>query len=347
MFKPLTYQHSRGDCNVVFNSFSQYIRTLPYNTAFIIDKNVYHLYPNFFQKSCYPIFINYADEKSKNLSSLNSILTFLHENTIDRNHTIVVVGGGITCDIGAMAASIWKRGCKLGLVPTTLLAMVDAAIGGKTAINFLSVKNTVGTFYHPDTIIIDPQFLKTLPKKVYLEGIPEIIKHALSLNSSLLEKLLEINKNNLSYLTYISDDIIYENIRTKLNIVTSDPEEKNIRKILNLGHTIGHAIEITHKLSHGIAVANGIILELKTLFSLGHIKDPTVLSVSQTLLKPFKTKKINKDIEPLLPFLLQDKKRNHTHISIPVVKSLGSTTIENIMISDFTNALEKVLLSES
>lgn len=346
MFKPIVYSHHRGECKIVFNPFSVFVNNLPQNSVFIIDKRVYQLYQNTFSNINQPIYIYHASEKRKNLKSLDELLTFFYSNKADRHYTIIVIGGGITCDIGAMAASIWKRGCKLILVPTTLLAMVDAAIGGKTAINFHSIKNSVGTFYHPNTIFIDTQFLKTLPKNIYLEGFPEIIKHALSLNKKLIEQIDKMNNSPKGYLNEIEDELIYENIITKLRVVTSDPEEKNERKILNMGHTVGHALEVIYQLPHGIAVANGILLELEVLNRLGYIEDSSVLNVSKSLLKPFIFKKIKKDIEPFLPFLLHDKKRNNAEISIPVIPSLGSAYIQNFLINDFTNALQQVLLNE-
>jgi len=346
MLKPITYQHARGECEIIFNPFSLFLHQLPQNSVFIVDKSVYQLYSSIFSKIQQPVYVYQASEKRKTLKSLEYIFNFFYDNAVDRGFTIVVVGGGITCDIGAMAASLWKRGCKLVLVPTTLLAMIDAAIGGKTAINFHSIKNSVGTFYHADKIWVDTKFLNTLPIEIYIEGIPEIIKHALSLNKNLLEQLIKINADSFGYVKNISDDIIYENIITKLSIVTSDPEEKNARKILNMGHTVGHAIELAYGLPHGTAVANGILLELKTLNLLGYIDDSTVLTVSKELLNPFISRKIKKNIEPLIPFLMHDKKRNEDEISIPVVKSLGNTIIQNISINDFTKALQEVLLNE-
>lgn len=345
MHNPIIYQHHRGECSILFESFKYYQKKIPQNSVFIIDKNVYALYQNTFDNLHKPIFIYHASEKRKTLISLESILTFFYENSVDRNYFIVVVGGGITCDVGAMAASIWKRGCKLVLVPTTILAMVDAAIGGKTSINFHSIKNSVGTFYHPDTILIDTTFLQTLPIEVYLEGIPEIVKHAISLNKNLLHRLIEINNLPSGYWKNIDEEIIYENITTKLNIVISDPEEKNKRKILNLGHTVGHAIELNYGLSHGTAVANGIILELEALALMGYIEDSTLLSISKSLLKPFISKKIKNCIDPLVPYITQDKKRDNLTISIPVIKSIGNTVIETVLLSDFIAALQKVLLS--
>lgn len=343
MLKPITYQHSRGTCQIVFGYFSDYLTNLPQNTVFVVDKNVYHLYQPIFNDLQKPIFVFHASEKRKTLASLENILTFFHDNEVDRSYTVVAVGGGITCDIAAMAASIWKRGCKLSLIPTTLLAMVDASIGGKTAINFLTIKNSVGSFYHPDFILVDTLFLKTLPTGIYKEGIPEIIKHALTLNKSLLDQLVKIHN---FYLKNIDDETIYKNIITKLGIVTSDPEEKNVRKILNMGHTVGHAIEIAYGLPHGTAVANGIILEIETLTLLGYIEDPQILSISKSLLKSFITKRIKNRIEPLLPFLKQDKKRCEEKISIPVIQSIGNTVIVDVLLSDFTVALQKSLINE-
>lgn len=347
MPQTLTYQHHRGECNILFDSFYSYIKNLPLNSVLIIDKNVFIAHQNIFEQIEKPIFIFHASEKRKTISLLENIFTFFQKNYVDKNFYIVVIGGGITCDLGAMAASIWKRGCNLILIPTTLLAMVDAAIGGKTAINFNSIKNSIGTFYHPNFILIDPYWLNTLPKNIYLEGFPEMIKHALTLNQNLVHPLLELKNSSNSYEQKVNNDIIYENIKTKLDLVNKDPDEKNVRKILNFGHTVGHAIEMAYGLPHGISVANGMLIEIAILMSLGYIDDLNLLHISNILLEPFKSRKIKNRIDPLVPFLLQDKKKNNQEITIPVIKNIGNTYIKNILFNDFVDALQKTLLNGS
>jgi len=223
------------------------------NHVFIIDSKVKKLYEKLFQmiKDQTRIFIYNANEDTKNIDYLKRIYKFLHTNKVHRNSIICVIGGGVTTDIAAYAASTYKRGCRLVLIPTTLLGMVDAAIGGKTGFNFEHIKNGIGSFYPAEEVIISSDFLKTLPTKEYKDGITEIIK---------MSFLQQSNLQNLLTEDYNMEGVIKEAIRTKLELCEHDLYDKGSRRLLNLGHTFGHVLESisNYEISHGTAVAVGI-----------------------------------------------------------------------------------------
>ena len=203
------------------------------------------------------------NEKNKNLKTVNSILKNLEKNNFSRNDCLISVGGGICGDVCGFASSIFKRGLNFVNMPTTLLSQVDSAIGGKTGINSLSGKNMIGSFYQPSLVISDINFLKSLPKKEMICGYAEILKHSL-INNKTFFKFLK--KNFIKILNHdhkVLESAIYKSCLIKKEIVEKDEKEKNIRKVLNLGHTFAHAYEATigynKELNHGEAVLLGIM----------------------------------------------------------------------------------------
>lgn len=193
-----------------------------------------------------------AGEQHKNLQTVQQIWETLMKHHADRNALLVNLGGGVVTDLGGFAASTYKRGIKFINIPTTLLAMVDAAIGGKTGIDFGEAKNQIGTFAEAEEVLIDPMFLETLPRRETLSGLSEMLKYGFIADADLLNADLEN-----------CQQFIHRAAEIKRGIVAKDPKEKGLRKILNFGHTLGHAIEshsITtdHPLLHGEAVALGM-----------------------------------------------------------------------------------------
>lgn len=233
--------------------FARYLH--PSNNLFIIDKNVYELYEDYFavllQQS--PLFLYKPTEENKDHNNLLKIIDFLINNRVTRNMNIIAVGGGITLDITAFAASIYKRGCSLTLVPTTFLAMSDASVGGKTGINYHDFKNILGSFYPASHVLIAPFFLTTLSEKERLNGWAECIKVSLLESDTLYELIVESQGN-------ISHELIRQAICRKIDYCRSDLTDKGKRLKLNLGHTIAHLIESVseYQISHGVAVALGL-----------------------------------------------------------------------------------------
>ena len=230
-----------------------------------------------------------AGEKHKNLQTVQRIWKTLMKHCADRNALLINLGGGVITDLGGFAASTYKRGIKFINIPTTLLAMVDAAIGGKTGIDFGGGKNQIGTFAEAEEVIIDPVFLSTLPRRELLSGLAEMLKYGFISDANLLNTNLE------NY-----QDFILRCGEIKRRIVAHDPTEKGLRKVLNFGHTLGHAIEshcltTIHPLLHGEAVAMGMAAALW-------------LSVKQCGLE----KKVLNNYEKQLPILLSEAEINLT-----------------------------------
>ncbi len=232
-------------------------------TFTVTDSNVYRLYGGMFEeyfKKSGAVYVIPAGEKSKNYSVLLGILKAMLAAGLKRGGTVFAVGGGVVGDIAGLAASLYMRGVHLVQVPTTLLSQVDSSVGGKTAIDLCGVKNIVGTFYQPETVVVDPLFLDTLPAREIRCGLGEIIKYG-ALSKDIYIKLIE-NKNSLLSREFLVD-ITYDCIAHKADVVTRDERESGLRKTLNLGHTTGHAFELYYKRkSHGEFVLIGMYYEL-------------------------------------------------------------------------------------
>ncbi len=277
-----------------------------------------------------------ANEKNKNQKTTNGILEILLKRNFSRDDILISVGGGITGDVAGYAASLFKRGLKFINIPTTLLAQVDSSIGGKTGVNTKYGKNLVGSFYQPKLVISDTDFLKTLPKREIICGYGEILKHSIISNKSFFQFL---NKNFVQILKFRSPFIektIYESCKIKKKIVEKDEKERNIRKVLNFGHTFAHAYEaslnFSKKLNHGEAVILGMFTALKFSKSnnflptnefkiiTNHIKN---FGLPNDIKKYFFLKNVNK----ILSFMANDKKNNSNKINLILLKKIGKPLI--------------------
>lgn len=212
-----------------------------------------------------PILVIEAGDTNKNVASLSQVWTRLSDEGASRNSLLVNLGGGMVTDLGGFAGATFKRGIRTINIPTTLMASVDAAVGGKTGINFHGLKNEIGSFYPPLCVFIDCEFLRTLDRDNILSGYAEMIKHGLisSMENYASVMLYDIDTMNYSYL----NSLVGQSVAVKERIVAEDPKEQGIRKALNFGHTIGHAFESLsfrkeRPILHGHAVAAGIVSEL-------------------------------------------------------------------------------------
>lgn len=225
------------------------------------DDNVYPLYRKTIVKYFpdVPVYAMPAGEEHKTPETLFALLAAMAEAGLHRKDTLICIGGGVVGDIGGLAAGLYMRGMNCVQVPTTLLAQVDSSVGGKTAIDFHGVKNLVGMFRQPRRVLVDKSFLKTLPPREIRCGLGEMIKHG-ALDGALFEKL-QAGKDRLFDLDFLAE-LVPDNIAFKTDVVRKDPRETGLRKCLNLGHTTGHAFELSHKiLSHGEYVLIGLIFE--------------------------------------------------------------------------------------
>ena len=283
-------------------------------------------------------FIFTANEKNKNINYVNKILQTLLDKNFSRQDFVITIGGGITGDVGAFAASLYKRGLNFINIPTTLLSQVDSSIGGKTGVNTKEGKNLIGSFYQPKIVISDTEFLKSLPKREIICGYGEIFKHSLILNKNFFKYL---NKNSIQILNLQNPFIekaILESCKIKKTIVQKDENEKNIRKILNFGHTFAHAFEATlgysNRLNHGEAVILGIITALKFSYKmkLVRFKDyNNIIKHVDNLKLPLNIKNYFtiKDLNRILNFMSKDKKNVSEKINLILIKTIGSTIINN------------------
>ncbi|MCK4807036.1 MAG: 3-dehydroquinate synthase [Candidatus Aegiribacteria sp.] len=242
----------------------------------IIDSEVRRLWDSLLQPailSASGLYVMEAREVLKNAFTLSQIWDSMSAAGIHRDTPVVVIGGGLVCDIGAMAASTYLRGLRLMLVPTTLLCMVDACLGGKTGVNLAGTKNQVGTFNPAENILIAPDFLDTLPEREFKSGIAEIVKTALIGDRSILKLLERMDIENPDRNSIL--EVIRKCLEVKGGIVAEDLREIGKRMLLNLGHTIGHVLESASEfqLSHGEAVGLGLIGEATLAVSLGGNKN--------------------------------------------------------------------------
>ena len=288
------------------------------------------------RKICKFIFV--ANERNKNINYVNKIIQILLNKNFSRQDCLIAIGGGITGDVGGFVASLYKRGLNFVNVPTTLLSQVDSSIGGKTGVNTKEGKNLVGSFYQPKLVISDTEFLRSLPRREIICGYGEVFKHSLILNKSFFKYL---NKNSLQILNLkkpFIEKAIFESCKIKKLIVEKDEKEKNIRKILNFGHTFAHAFEATlgysKKLNHGEAVILGIVIALK--FSLNNkllrLKDyRTIVQhiINSKLPSNIQNYFSHKDLNKILEFMSNDKKNISEKINLILLKKIGLTVINN------------------
>ncbi len=279
------------------------------------------------------IFLIKAGELHKNLETLIEIYNFAFEFGLDRNSLIIALGGGIVGDITGLAAATWLRGIDYIQIPTTLLSMVDSSVGGKTAVNHPKGKNLIGAFHQPKAVFIDPETLKTLPKREFNAGMAEVIKYGVIKDKELFEFLEnEKNKNNLINLeNECLIKIINSSIKTKSHIVSKDEQEHGVRAILNYGHSFGHVIEnlcgygeFLHgeAISIGMKIAGGIALE-KGLWSNEEFIRQDNLLKSYSL--PTKIPKINK--KEVITILMGDKKVRDGKMRFILPKGIGEVDI--------------------
>lgn len=258
----------------------------------VTDKTVAELYNIVGENVC----VLPVGERSKTFATVQKICDFCLKRGLTRSGKIVAVGGGVVGDVAGFAASVYKRGVDLLHVPTTLLAQVDSAIGGKTAVNLGKVKNACGTFYVADTLI-DTDFLRTLPPKQISNGFGEITKYRM-----ISKQIDEAAEQGI-------DALIRSCVAFKDKICRLDPTDVGERRILNVGHTLGHALELTYRLPHGYAVANGLYHELKITQKLGLCSDSFADRWRKIISEAYQIVKITDEV---LLLTLQDKKNTQS-----------------------------------
>lgn len=298
----------------------------------IVDENT--------KKHCYPLVKNLlpkhiliaikSGENHKNLDTCQQIWGKMTDEAFDRHSLIIDLGGGVIGDMGGFCAATYKRGIDFIQIPTTLLSQVDASVGGKLGIDFNGYKNHIGVFTQPKTVLIDTAFLITLPKNELRSGFAEIIKHCLIRDVKMWDviRVKDLEEQSI-------DELVAHSVEIKKEIVAEDPHEKGLRKILNFGHTLGHAIE-THfldkpvgRLLHGEAIAAGMLMEAFIAFKRGMITAETLSQVEEFMFTVYGRIVIpENEIVDILAHTKQDKKNRGSEIRFSLIDGRGSCTYD-------------------
>jgi 3-dehydroquinate synthase len=268
-------------------------------------------------------------EKHKNIDTCQFIWHSLLKNGADRQSLLINLGGGVIGDMGGFCASTYMRGIRFLQMPSTLLSQVDSSVGSKLGIDFDNVKNIIGVFEDPQSVIIDTSFLKSLPYKQLLSGYAEVLKHALIQDAKMWDELKSVK--DISIIDYA--DIVYRNVSIKERVVAQDPKEKGLRKILNFGHTIGHAIESIlldsdDHLLHGEAIAIGMICEGFLSYIKGYLKIEEAEEIKQTFVSIYGQKKKSLPSQEVIWSMMKhDKKNIDGRIMFSLLNKIGEANI--------------------
>jgi shikimate kinase/3-dehydroquinate synthase len=294
-----------------------------FNKKIIISDDKFHNI--FFSKYCGKNIFKIKDpEENKKMETVMDIIDFLIENDVDRSNTVEIYGGGATTDIAAFACSIYKRGIRYSLNPTTLLSQVDASIGGKNGVNYKKYKNIIENINIPEKTYINTNYIMSLDNDEYINGLIEIIKIFILTEQNIdlfLDKKEKIEKRKLNFMT----DLIVKSIEKKLNFVSKDKTDKNIRMALNYGHTLGHAFESITNNKHGFSVAWGIKKENLISKKMGFLSEHDFNTINDLLKLYIDNEILNVELEKdeLLKFLKKDKKNDSGKIKMPLLKKIG------------------------
>ncbi len=330
-----------SDYKIVFDTNVEYhllsfldSNKIAHNNVFVLtDKNVEQaVLPQIKILQDIPVMAIEPGEQIKNIDTVKEIWRFLTEHGADRSSLLINVGGGVVSDIGGFAASTFKRGIRYVNIPTSLLAQVDASVGGKTGIDFMGYKNLIGTFNNPSLVLINTEFLRTLPQRHFISGYAEMIKHALIAGPGEWKKIQSFSLDDIDYEFLMF--LVKKSVEIKNSIVEKDPKEQGWRKVLNFGHTIGHGVEAYflskgEDILHGEAVAIGLISEIY-LSNLKFILNiDLVFEISTYISRIFPSYTITyEDYEAIYNILLQDKKNRDGKIMFTLLRNLGEPVID-------------------
>jgi 3-dehydroquinate synthase len=322
-----------------FNSkFHQLQYLIDYsNAVFITDENVFEHHATKF-KNLNTIVIK-AGEQFKVQKTLDSIVQQLIQFKANRKTILIGVGGGVVTDITGYVASVFMRGIEFGFVPTTLLCLVDASIGGKNGIDVGEFKNMVGTINQPKFILHDISFLNTLPENEWQNGFAEIIKHSAIADKKLFKELTTHQLKHYRSQKIKTNILVQQNAKQKLKIVADDVHEKGDRKLLNFGHTLGHAIETTYKLSHGQAISIGMMFACTLSEKILSFKQ--TVEVEQIIQQYGLPTHIKFNPKRVFEILVMDKKREQNFIHFILLEKIGKAVIKKVSLAELQQALKE------
>lgn len=294
---------------------------------------------SYIETDCVTEIIEIPDgEIHKTIETCSSVWSALSDLDGDRKSLLINLGGGVVTDLGGFVASCFKRGIDFVNIPTSLLAMVDASVGGKNGVDLGKLKNQIGVINNPKLVLIDTEYLTTLPQNQMRSGLAEMLKHGIIFSKPYWDKIKDLSKLTLSDLDYL----IHESVIIKNTIVLEDPTEKGLRKTLNFGHTLGHAIESFYlenealpELLHGEAVAIGMILAAFISYKQENLPESDLKEITNVITNTFNKVIIKKeDQKEIMDLMKYDKKNTHGNINFVLITSIGKTTIDKKVSND-------------
>ena len=324
----------------ILDKSGEYIRhlTKAVRAVIVSDTNVSPIYSQRVKKSLESngfetsVFVFEAGESSKRLSTIEAMYKHFFENNITRTDIIIALGGGVTGDMAGFASATYLRGIDFVQIPTSLLAQVDSSVGGKTAVDLPTGKNLVGAFWQPILVLIDPETLKTLPEKFFKDGLGEVIKYGCIRSERLFERLEKENARDFI------DDIIYECVSIKRDVVENDERDTGERAILNFGHTLGHALEKLNdysNLTHGEAVSAGSAIITNISEKNGLTENGTAKRLENLLKKYDLPTNSEFSLSEIVKATRGDKKSTGNSIKFVFLEKIGKCFVKKIDISNF------------
>ena len=309
------------------------LRMIPEKGVVIItDENVNRLYGKKFMNI--PVFSIKPGESSKKLEVIESLASRLLEAGIDRSGFVLAAGGGVVCDVAGFLASIYMRGIRCAYISTTLLSQVDASAGGKTGVNLGNTKNMIGIIRQPEFVICDPDMLQTLPEQEYLSGLAELIKTAIIGDKELFDIIERSPDQILARDSVLLTQLIAKSVSFKGSVVSEDEMETGLRRILNFGHTFGHAIEMHKGLKHGFAVASGMELATEFSFERGLINSEEKNRIIRLLNRFNLLEKLDISHNQIEKLILHDKKKTGSEIHFVFTAGIGKGIVEKIPVTE-------------
>lgn len=303
----------------------------------LADENVIRLHKSSFP-DCQVISIG----SGENQKSFEQVIKLYHELLkleVDRDSAIIGVGGGVTTDVTGFVASTFLRGLPFGFVATTLLAQVDAAIGGKNGINLDRFKNMIGLIRQPEFVICDLETLSTLNKKEYISGFAEVIKYGAIRHPSLFSYLEDKIEDGINMNMGVMEKLVAESVKSKIEVVKNDEEEQGERKTLNFGHTFAHAFEKLYKISHGEAVAIGMVLAAQMSVNLRILEYSKAEKIQALIKRSGLPVSIDFDADAVSNAMKKDKKRAGGEMQFILLEDIGKAVIKRISLNDIKSIL--------
>ena len=327
MFRLTIHTDNAQSQVVIGESYRNLAQYLPAGKPVIVitDTNIFNCYGDFLRT--WPVIEIGTGEKNKTIDTITHIYNRLLEYNADRNSFVVAVGGGLVCDVAGFAASTFMRGVSFGFVSTTLLSQVDASVGGKNGVNFGGYKNMIGTFNQPQFVLCDISIIQTLPEREFISGFAEIVKAAAIRNAELFAYLEQNAEKALARDSEVLRHIVVESVKIKAEVVEHDEREEGERRILNFGHTFGHAVEALTGVSHGEAVSIGMMMAARRSVTECGFSESQCNRLERLLVRLGLPVTTDLPPEAILRAMLKDKKRESDVIYFVLLSEIGKTII--------------------